>query len=134
MGSRGSVARNGHQKDAEYTTASVLPHGGKVIEGIGRGLHSMPDYSHLPNSVYVIFKKGIFHAMRIYGEDHMPIIEIAYHPEPNLNHGDREHPIWHMHVYTEGNLDHNDAELITKEVETRYAEQLEDIEYDQWHS
>ncbi len=92
MSSRGSVAKNGRITDEEYETTDILLHGEKVIEGIGRN-RSMPDYSRSPNSIYVIYKRGVFHAMRIYGEDHMPIIEIAYHPEPNLNNGDRLHSI-----------------------------------------
>lgn len=94
----------------------------------------MPEYSHSPNAVYVIYRKGVFHAMRIYGEDHMPIIEIAYHPEPNLNHGDREHGIWYMHEYEKGNLKHSRAELISNDVKKEYKDYLEDIGYDQWLS
>ena len=92
----------------------------------------MPDYSHSPNAVYVIYKKGVFHAMRVYGEDHMPIIEIAYHPGPNLNHGDRQHSIWHMHRYEKGNLEHKSAMFISDEVKEKYRNYLEDIGYDQW--
>lgn len=131
MSSRGSVAKNGRIMDEEYETIDILPHNEKIIEGIGRN-HSMPDYSHSANAVYVIYKKGIFHAMRIYGENYMPIIEIAYHPEPNLNKHDRQHGIWHMHIYTKGILKHNDAELISDEVKKKYKDYLEDIGYDQW--
>ena len=72
--------------------------------------------------------------MRVYDEDHMPVIEIAFHPEPNLNGGNREHSIWHMHVYRRGDLKHNPAQFIKKEIEERYKDLLEDIGYDQWHS
>ncbi len=131
MSSRGSVAKNGHYMDDEYETKYILSHGEKVIEGIGRN-HSMPDYSHSPDTIYVIYKKGVFHAMRIYGADHMPIIEIAYHPEPKLNHGDRDHSIWHMHVYEKDNLEHKAAMFISDEVKKKYKDYLEDIGYDQW--
>ncbi len=132
MSSRGSFARNGRIMDEEYKTIEILRQGEKIIEGIGRQNHSMPDYSHSSNSIYIIYKKGCFHAMRIYDEDHMPIIEIAYHPEPVLNNGDREHGIWHMHKYTKGSIERNNAELISDEVKIKYKEYLEDIEYDQW--
>lgn len=131
MSSRGSVAKNGHITDEEYKTIDILPCGEKIIEGVGRN-HSMPDYSHSANAVYVIYKRGVFRAMRIYGKNHMPIIEIAFHPEPNLNKRDREHSIWHMHVYTNGHLMHNDAELINDEVKRKYKNYLEDVGYDQW--
>ena len=130
MSSRVSVAKNGHYMADEYETAEVLPHGEKVIEGLGRN-HSMPDYSHSASAVYVIRKKGRFHAMRVYGEDHMPIVEIAFHPEPNLNHGDRLHGIWHMHRYIPV-LDRQDPEFISDEVKKKYKDYLEDIGYDQW--
>ena len=131
MASRGSVAKNSRITDEEYKTISILPHGEKVIEGIG-SKHSMPDYSHSPNTIYVIYKEGSFRAMRVYGGDHMPIIEIAYHPEPNLNNGDREHSVWHMHVFNKKNLTHNKAKFITNEIKQKYKELLEDIGYDQW--
>ncbi len=133
MASRGSVARNNHFMSDEYKTIETLPHGEEVLEGIGRN-HSMPDYSHSANSVYVIYKKGAFHAMRVYGEDHKPIIEIAYHPEPIINNGNRKDPIWHMHVYKKNDLKHNDAQLMSEETERKYKDLLEDIGYDQWQS
>lgn len=130
MSSRGSLAKNGHITDDEYKTIDILLHNEKIIDGIGRN-HSMPEYSHSKNAVYIIYKKGIFHAMRIYGKDHMPIIEIAYHPEPNLNNGDRLHSIWHMHRYLPG-LDRQDPEYISDKVKKKYKDYLEDIGYDQW--
>ena len=131
MASRGSVAKNSRITDEEYKTISILHHGEKVIEGIG-SKHSMPDYSHSPNTIYVIYKEGSFRAMRVYGGDHMPIIEITYHPEPNLNNGDREHSVWHMHVFNKKDLTHNKAKFITNEIKQKYKELLEDIGYDQW--
>lgn len=109
MASRGSIARNGRYMDDEYETVEVLPHGEEVLEGNGRS-HSMPDYSHSANSIYIVKDElGRFRAMRVYDENHMPIIEIAHHPESKINHGNRKDPIWHMHVYKKGDLKHNDA-------------------------
>lgn len=92
------MLKNCRITDEKYKTIQILQRGEKIIEGIGKQNHSIPDYSHSPNTIYIIYKKGFFHAMRIYGDDHMPIIEIAYHPEPVINNGDREHSIWHMHL------------------------------------
>ncbi len=133
MSSRGSKAKNNRFTSDEYRTAQTLPHGEEVLEGIGCN-HSMPDYSHSTNSIYIIYRKGVFHAMRIYGEDHMPVIEIAYHPEPNINQGNRNGPVWHMHVYKKGDLEHKPAEIISVEIEKEYKDLLEDIGYDQWKS
>lgn len=93
--------------------------------------HNMPDYSHSKNSIYVIKKEGEFRAMRIYGENHEPIIELAHHPEARLNSGNREEKVWHMHIYKPG-LDRLPAEPISQRVKTKYKELLEDIGYDQW--
>ncbi len=133
MASRGSVAKNKRFMSNEYKTIGVLPHGEEILEGCGKN-HSMPDYSHSANSVYVIYRKGVFHAMRVYGENHMPVIEIAHHPEPNINHGNRHDPVWHMHVFDKGDLEHKPAQLIDIKVEKEYKGLLEDINYDQWHS
>ena len=129
MASRGSVARNGRIMDDEYSTVDVLRHGEKVIEGFGAH-HTMPDYSHSPNAVYVIRREGKFKALRVYDENNTPIIEIAYHPEAKLNNGNRKDPIWHMRVYKKGDLTHSPAQLITAEIEAKYKHYLEDIGYD----
>ncbi len=134
MSSRGSKAKNNRFTGDEYWTTEVLSHGEEVLEGYEH-VHSMPDYSHSANSVYIVKDElGHFRTMRVYDEDHMPIIEIAHHPESRINHGNRKDPIWHMHVYKKGDLEHNPAQLISKEIEERYKDLLEDIGYDQWHS
>jgi hypothetical protein len=130
MSSRGSVAINHHYTNTEYKAIDTLKHGEEIIEGVGKN-HSMPDYSFKPNAVYVIKKKDVFHAMRIYNEQHEPIIEIAYHPEPNLNNKNRIDNIWHMHKYEPG-LNRKQAEIITEDVKNKYRKYLEDIGYDQW--
>ena len=98
MSSRGSVAVNGHYMNNEYKIIEILQNGEKIIEGLGNN-HSMPDYSFSQNSIYIIKKKGEFHAMRIYRKNHEPVIEIAHHPEPRLNKGNRNDDVWHMHKY-----------------------------------
>ena len=58
-------------------------------------------------------------------------IKVLSHGEKVLE-GNHKDPIWYMHVYTKGNLKHNNALWITREIEARYREILEDIGYDQW--
>lgn len=134
MASRGSVARNGHILDNEYKIVDVLEHGEKILEGVEPKFHTLPDYSHSPNAVYVLRskkEKNTIHSMRIYGSDHRPILEFAFHPEPILNHKNRKENVWHMHIY-KPNLDREPARYLTEEVKRRYREYLEDIGYDQW--
>lgn len=130
MASRGSVAKNGRFMNDEYEIVETLRNGEQVLRGKGNN-HSMPDYSFSANAVYVIKNDGVFHALRIYGDDHEPILEIAYHPEPNLNDGNRLDNVWHMHIYLP-HLDRQPAEFITQEIITKYRDLLEDIGYDQW--
>ena len=134
MSSRGSKAKNNRFTSDEYQTIETLPHGEEVLKGYGCN-HSMPDYSHSANSIYVVKDAaGGFRTMRVYGEDHMPIIEIAHHPEPRISHGNRKDPVWHIHIFKKGDLQHNPAQPISKDIEKRYGDLLEDIGYDQWHS
>jgi hypothetical protein len=130
MASRGNVAKNGRYMNDEYETIDVLKNGEEIIVGLGNN-HSMPDYSFSANSVYIILNNGIFHAMLIYGDNHEPIVEIAYHPEPNLNSGNRKDNVWHMHLY-EPNLNRQEAKPISYEIKRKYRSLLEDIGYDQW--
>ena len=74
--------------------------------GYGKN-HSLPDYSHTPNSIYAKMKyDGVtLHEIRFYDDKGVPIIEIAYHPEPVINHGDRENSIVHYHLFKGINRD-----------------------------
>ncbi len=116
--------------DVEYRTVEVLRNGEEILEGRDSN-HSMPDYSFSANSIYVIKKKGKFRAMRIYGKNHEPIVEIALHPEAKLNGGNKKDDVWHMHIY-KPNLDRQPAEPLSEEIKEKYANLLEDIGYDKW--
>ncbi len=129
MSSRGSRARNGHVTTHEYGTKSVLPSGTKVLSGTSKQYHSLPDYSHSPNAVYAKMKHdGVtLHELRIYDKNGNPIIEIAYHPEPTINNGDRQTNIVHFHTFNR--LTRNDAQRMDKnpEVKEKYAEYLKEF-------
>ena len=106
MSSRGSFAKNGHVTTNEYKTIKVTSSGTKILEGYGTN-HSLPDYAHTPGSIYVKLKKDkkTLHEMRFYDDKGFPIIEIAYHPEPKINNGDRRNSIVHYHTFD--GIDHN---------------------------
>lgn len=101
MSSRGSKAINGHVTTNEYETSSISETGVKILIGLGRN-HSLPDYSHSPNSIYAKMKSDgkTLHEMRFYDGKGNPIIEIGYHPEPTLNKGDRLTNVLHFHMYS----------------------------------
>ncbi len=56
--------------------------------------------------------------MRIYDEQHYLIKEIAYHPEPQLNNGNRKENVLHIHEYQRDNfIDRKPRFLKPEEIE-----------------
>ena len=100
MSSRGSFARNGHITNCEYTTKNITSSGVKILIGIGNN-HSLPEYSHTPNSIYAKLKKdGVtLHELRFFNEKGFPVFEIAYHPESKINNGNKKDSIVHFHFF-----------------------------------
>lgn len=95
MSSRGARIRNGHVTTTEYFSSKMV-YDAKVLAG-NKGNHGLPDYSHTPNSKYIKENpNGTFREMRIYNEHGEPILEIGYHPEPNIT-GNRHDPVLHAH-------------------------------------
>lgn len=125
MASRGSKAKNGHVTTDEYATDSVTESGVKILKGKG-GRHSLPDYSHSPNSIYAkLTENGILREMRFYDSDGNPVLEIAYHCEPKLSNGSKE-KIVHCHSYD--GLMRTKAARITNQIKEKYAEYLKEFD------
>ena len=125
MASRGSYAQNGHITNIEYTTIDVTTSGVKILQGVGK-IHSLPDYSYTPNSIYAKLKKsGTLLAMRFYDSLGKVTFEIAYHPEPIINNGLRTE-IVHYHEYN--GLVRSPAKLLTKELKGKYAIYLKEFD------
>lgn len=125
MSSRGAKIKNGHITTDEYETITVLANGEKVLQGIGRN-HSLPDYSHSPNSVYIkMNKQEEFKEMRIYNKEGFPIIEFGYHGEESLT-GNRHEKVLHYHLF-DGDLSRDSATYITDEIYKKYSSYLEDV-------
>ena len=79
---------------------------------------------------YVKMKKDgkTLHELRVYGSNCLPIIEIAYHPEPNINNGDRQTNIVHFHMYD--GLIRGDAVKMSDhpEIKEKYAIYLKEFD------
>lgn len=90
--------------------------------------HSLPDYSHTPNSIYIRGNPdGSFREMRIYGDDGRPILEIAYHMEETLA-GNRHTPVLHYHTFTpelKRDLGGILSDTVNAEIYHRYKKYLE---------
>lgn len=100
MSSRGSVAKYGHITTKDYYTERITENGVKILIGYGNN-HSLPEMAHTPNSIYAKLKDDgkTLHEMRFFNEEGMPIIEIAYHPEPKINNKNRDDNILHFHEF-----------------------------------
>ncbi len=100
MSSRGAIVKCGFVTTDDYKIIKVTKTGVKILAGL-KNNHSLPELSHSPNAIYAKLKDdGVtLHEMRFFDEKGMPIIEIAYHPEPNLNNNDRETNIVHFHLF-----------------------------------
>ena len=75
MGGRGTFAA-GRNVDFTYKTVGTIE-GVKVLEGM-YGKHALPEESHSSKAYIKLRRNGTFHEMRIYGDDHLPVMDIAY--------------------------------------------------------
>ena len=96
MGGRGTFAA-GNIVPYTYETIGKIE-GVKILQGIF-GKHSLPEEAHSSTAYIKLKPNGTFHEMRFYDKEHYLTMEIAYHPEPALNKGNRTENILHVHVY-----------------------------------
>ena len=131
MGGRGTFAA-GRQVEYTYKTTGFIEDV-KVLEGIS-GKHGLPEEAHASTAYIKLKPDGTFHEMRIYDEDHYLIKEIAYHPEPKINHGNRRDNILHVHDYPQrDNFSLRPVRKITRGEYERYKKYLKGVpKIDQW--
>ncbi len=128
MGGRGTFAA-GRNVDFTYKTVGIIE-GVKVLEGM-YGKHALPEESHSSKAYIKLRRNGTFHEMRIYGEDHLPVMDIAYHTEPNIDPS--KAPVLHVHRYHGDVANREPAEPITKEIYDKYSKFFVGVpKYDRW--
>lgn len=110
MGGRGTFA-SGNTVPYSYKTVGTIE-GVKVLAGIG-GKHGLPEEAHSSIAYIKLKPNGTFHEMRFYDKNHYLVKEIAYHPEPNLNNGNRAENILHIHEYKRDNFKERTPRLLT---------------------
>ncbi len=71
-------------------------HGIKVLEGTGEK-HNLPEEAHSSPAYAKLFKDGNLQMLRFYDKDKYLVLEIGFHPEPELtgHHG----MVYHIHEY-----------------------------------
>ena len=127
MGGRGTFAA-GNNVPFTYETVDNI-HGVKVLKGLN-GKHALPEESHSSNAYIKLRGNGTFHEMRIYGDNHEAILDIAYHPEPNIDNNRQS--VLHIHRYGPG-FNRHAAEPITKEIYEKYSKFFIGVpKYDKW--
>lgn len=124
MGGRGTFA-SGNTVQYSYETVGIIE-GVKVLAGIG-GKHGLPEEAHSSNAYIKLKPDGTFHEMRFYDKDHYLVKEIAYHPEPNLNNGNRSENILHIHEYKRDNFKDRTPRLLTPTEITVYKKYLKGV-------
>ncbi len=110
MGGRGTFAV-GNAIPYVYETTGTIE-GVKILQGVN-GKHGLPEESHSSKAYIKLKPDGIFHEMRIYDKDHYLVKEIAYHPEPSLNNGNRSENVLHIHEYKRDNFNDRSPRLLT---------------------
>lgn len=124
MGGRGTFAA-GNPVPYFYETIGTIG-GIKVLQGVN-GKHGLPEESH-SSRVYIKLKPdGTFHEMRIYDKDHYLVKEIAYHPEPSLNNGNRSENVLHIHEYKRDNFKDRSPRLLTPAEINKYRKYLKGV-------
>ena len=127
MGGRGTFA-SGVSVDFKFKTIKKI-HGIKVLDG-----HGFPEESHSSSAYIKLHANGTFKELRIFSPDHYAVKDIAYHPEPNLNNGDRDEKILHAHDYPiKDNFNVRSTRLLTKDEYKKYKKYFIGVpKYDEW--
>lgn len=130
MGGRGTFAR-GYSVAYSYETTEEIE-GIKVLHGIG-GKHGLPEEAHSSEAYIKLKPDGTFHEMRIYDSDHYLILEIAYHPEPAINNGNRVENVLHVHEYRRDNFKDRSVRHITQYEYEKYKKYFKGVpKIDKW--
>lgn len=126
MGGRGTYASG---KNVAYTYETIDEIDGvKVLQGLN-GKHGLPEEAHSSNAYIKLKPDGTFHEMRIYDNDHYLVKEIAYHPEPKLNSGNKSENVLHIHEYKRDNFKDRTPRLMTKTEIEKYRKYLKGVKF-----
>lgn len=126
MGGRGTYAV-GNNISYTYKTVGKIEDV-KVLQGLN-GKHGLPEESHLSSAYIKLKPDGTFHEMRIYDENHYLVKEIAYHPEPQLNNGNRKENVLHIHEYQKDNFMERKPRLLSSDEFKMYKKYFKGVKF-----
>lgn len=124
MGGRGTFAA-GNSVPYSYQTVATIEDV-KVLVGLG-SKHGLPEEAHSSSAYIKLKPDGTFHEMRIYDENHYLVMEIAYHPEPGLNGGNRQDNVLHIHEYKRDNFKDRAPRLPTPDEIKQFRKYLKGV-------
>lgn len=130
MASRGAKSKKGKVPMEEYDTMFVMETGIKVLKGKEKKHHSLPEFAHTTTSIYGKLSDDGKYLKEIRFFDKATgkvILELANHPEPVINHGNRQDNILHFHTYN--GLDRSTAIPLSEhpEIVSRYFKYIEEL-------
>lgn len=122
MGGRGTYAAGKTNTPFTYKTVGRF-HGIKVLQGIeGSGKHNLPEEAHTSEAYAKLFKDGNLQMLRFYDKDKYLVLEIGFHPEPDLT--GHHKPVYHIHEYGRDNFTNRQPRLFTPDDIKKYGKYL----------
>ncbi|MBQ7188538.1 MAG: hypothetical protein IJR99_03890 [Kiritimatiellae bacterium] len=105
-------------------------HGVKVLRpllppGQKRISQKLPEESHSSQMYLMLHGNGTFAQLRIYDRQHRLRLELAYHPEANLDKSHKD--VLHYHIYTQPGFKHGPARLATPAMIRRFGKYLKGV-------
>lgn len=95
MGGRGTFAAGRRVALDWHTVGKLL--GVKIVRK-NQGAQKLPEESRTHRAYVLLDRHGQLRQVRIYGDDHLPKLDVDYHPKPQL--GPSGTPVLHIHEYT----------------------------------
>ena len=126
MGGNGTFAIG---KVAKYRWKTVGEiDGAKVLEFKDKNLsRKLPEEAHSSRMYIRLNNDGVFSQMRIYDKWHRLRIEIAYHPERNLDPSGKN--VLHYHIYEQPAFRHGKAHRMSEKNYNRYKKFLKGVKF-----
>jgi hypothetical protein len=116
MGGRGTFA-SGNSVAYRYETVGTIS-GVKILEPIiKKGSWKLPEEAHSSSAYVLLDKTGKFKVYREYDSNHRLTLEIANHPEPNLDPSLK--PVLHIHFY-DVDFNRTKAQRLSTELYKKY--------------